>query len=135
MQLLAYCGLALVGPQGFVLCLGQDGHIEVETALTGTSCGVALSSASQENERTSRGAGLQVPGDHCGPCNDTALALDTFRLEPKHDLTDLAGNLIFMAAPGFYRTLHAFYTEGYSLSGRDAIASFPLFLRTTILLI
>ena len=125
--LLAYCGLALLGPQGLVLCQGQDGHIAVEAAPLGVYCGV--SSASQVGESSINEA-LHV--DHCGFCRDTALALDVVRVEPKRNLDDPVAWPILAAMP----TLRNKADLRFKVSPTRGISAvFPSLLRSTILLI
>ena len=70
--LVAYLLSFVLGIEGAVLCLGQDGHIEVETASADSTCGTS---------GPTRGvhAAIYIEGnasdkDHCGPCKDVPLA-------------------------------------------------------------
>jgi hypothetical protein len=61
---------------GLVLCIRADGHVEVKTAC-GCSHGQARSEVSQTDEPS---LSLSKPGhfsDHCGPCVDVPLSIDT----------------------------------------------------------
>lgn len=72
--LAAYLGLASVGAQGAVLCVGEDGHLAIEFGCSGDSCStsdtpdLALSTSSQ-----------------CGSCVDTPLLNDLARSTPHSD--------------------------------------------------
>lgn len=132
--LLTYCGIGLIGPQGLVLCLGQDGHVAVEAAPMGIYCGVAYDE-SEVGEKTHLTGDIQVHESHCGSCDDTALAFDSVRVESSRDLVDPIANSAFVVAPSLYHTPETFSTKVNRSSRKDSIAVFPLFLRTTILLI
>ena len=127
--LLAYCGLALLGPQGLVLCQGQDGHVAVEAAPLGAYCGDF--SFSPISERPAIDAALHV--DHCGFCRDTALALDVVRVEPKRNLVDPVSWPMPAVMPSLRNK--ADLCSKVSLMTRDHLAIFPSFLRSTVLLI
>ena len=127
---LAYCGLVLFGPRGFVLCLGQDGHVAVEAAATGVACGVVYS-ASEMGEQPSMLKGLQV--DHCGSCRDTALCLDVVRIEPKRDLVGLVATL--RTRLGLRHEFQVSSAVAHRLVGRDYTAVFPPLRCSTVLLI
>lgn len=71
--LVAYLLSLVLGIEGAVLCLGQDGHVEVETALADSTCGTSAptrgvhADISTEESASDKG--------HCGPCKDIPLAL------------------------------------------------------------
>ena len=63
----------LIRLDGVVLCLGQDGHIQLERATPNLNCKVSLPEQGVEST-------LSVPKDltnqyHCGPCKDIPLSL------------------------------------------------------------
>ncbi len=76
--LLAYLFTFAVRVDGLVLCLGQDGHMELETASADLTCEVfVVAVASPDAVLMPQDA---LAGDHCGPCTDIALVsagLDT----------------------------------------------------------
>ena len=109
--LLAYCGLALLGPQGLVLCQGQDGHVAIEAAPLGTYCGDF--SFSPISERPAIDAALHV--DHCGFCRDPVSWPMPAVMPSLRNKADLCSKV--------------------SLMTRDHLAIFPSFLRSTVLLI
>src|SRR3989338_10770664 len=53
---------------GFVLCLGEDGHIELENAVE-DKCGGAAGAAHSKNPVL-----FPVAEDHCGDCLDVRLS-------------------------------------------------------------
>ena len=71
--LLAYLFTVAVRVDGLVLCLGQDGHMELETASADLTCEVSVVAvASPDAIFMSQDA---LADDHCGPCTDIALVL------------------------------------------------------------
>ncbi len=131
--LLAYCSFGLMGPEGLVLCLGQDGHVAVEAAPSGIYCGF-VADTSEVGEQL-RLADMQTPESHCGVCRDTALLLDSVRVGSKRDLVYPMANLAFVVMPSFYLVSDSFSTKINRLFCKDSFAAVPSFLRTTILLI
>lgn len=73
---LALCVMAiiLVMPHSvhseLVLCIGQDGHLEIEFAEAGKCVDCLVSD--EHHSSSTRGIGLST--DHCGTCNDIRLA-------------------------------------------------------------
>jgi hypothetical protein len=66
--LLVICNLA----QGLVLCLGADGHIEIESAFHQRCNGPAHSDASDKNQLCCRADNEDCK--HCGPCIDVPIS-------------------------------------------------------------
>ena len=71
--LLAFLVLLPNGVEGFVLCRGEDGHLEIELARQG-SCFTCV----EADEHDFKGSTME--DSHCGSCVDMALAA-AFRLE------------------------------------------------------
>ena len=71
--LVAYLLSFVLGIEGTVLCLGRDGHVEVETALADSTCGTFVPTRGVQVAISIEGSALDK--DHCGPCKDIALAL------------------------------------------------------------
>jgi hypothetical protein len=71
--LLVYLFSFVMRVDGVVLCLGQDGHVELETASSDLTCGM---SAPVKGNHTSMSTpkGILDKG-HCGPCIDVPLTL------------------------------------------------------------
>jgi hypothetical protein len=133
--LLTYCSIGLVGSQGLVLCLGQDGHVAVEAAPMGAYCGVVfdhLGADAQDHLAYES----QTDDSRCGSCSDTALILDAVRVESNRDLIhqEVSPNLVVV--PGLdHPALDAFSTEVRRVFPQDSVSVVPAFLRSTILLI
>ena len=70
--LLAYLSISL-GINGVVLCLGQDGHIQLESAAPDLTCRVSLP-VPNTNPVLSDSDGV-LDQCQCGPCDDIPLAL------------------------------------------------------------
>lgn len=128
--LLAYCSFGLLGPQGLVLCLGQDGHVAVEAY-----CGVvdALPEVGNNDYLADE---IHVDDSHCGSCSDAALILDAARIESNRDQVYpvIVSNPLII--PGMdHLVFDAFLTKASRVSVQDSTIAFPSFLRSTILLI
>ena len=137
--LLAYLFTFAVRVDGLVLCLGQDGHMELETASVDLTCEVfVVAVASPDAIFMPQDA---LADDHCGPCTDIALVstgLDT--VVGRQTLVILAQEKIvksqfFAARTSFHRL--AILDEKPSVPPQQsAVAKDPLVsLRTIILLI
>ncbi len=137
--LLAYLFTFAVRVDGLVLCLGQDGHMELETASVDLTCEVfVVAVASPDAIFMPQDA---LADDHCGPCTDIALVsagMDT--VVGRQTLVILAQEKIvksqfFAARTSFHRL--AILDEKPSVPPQQsAVAKDPLVsLRTIILLI
>ena len=71
--LVAYLLSCLVRVDGIVLCIGQDGHIELESAAPDFSCKVPMPGKGKDIV-FSASQGL-IDQHHCGPCRDISLSL------------------------------------------------------------
>ena len=75
-SILALCGMAVIlaTPNAvhgeLVLCIGQDGHLEIEYARGGKCVDCLISD--DHHSSSARATGLST--DHCGACNDIRLA-------------------------------------------------------------
>ena len=69
--LTAYLLSFLLGIDGVVLCLGQDGHIELESAAPNLTCRESISVKGMDFLLSSP-EGL-AEENHCGPCKDIPL--------------------------------------------------------------
>lgn len=73
---LALCGIAAISAtshalQGeVVLCIGQDGHLEIETAEAGNCVDCLVRDGHQSNPSSVTGPAF---ADHCGACDDIRL--------------------------------------------------------------
>jgi len=73
-SLLIFLLTGQIGVQGYVWCLGEDGHAALEYAA-GDSCGPGA----QTQDRDCHGEGIfDLPSqdEHCGPCLDIPHSLD-----------------------------------------------------------
>ena len=73
--LTAYLLSFLLGIDGVVLCLGQDGHIELESAAPNLTCRESIPVKGMDSLLSSP-EGL-VEESHCGPCKDIPLIVST----------------------------------------------------------
>ena len=71
--LVAYLLSCLVRVDGIVLCIGQDGHIELESAAPDFSCKIPMPGKGKDIV-FSASQGL-IDQHHCGPCRDISLSL------------------------------------------------------------
>jgi hypothetical protein len=127
--LLASCSFGLLGPQGLVLCLGQDGHVAVEAY-----CGVVYDQP--QVGRNHSASEIRADENHCGSCSDSVLILDAIRTESSRDLVYpvLTSNPVII--PGMdHLAFDIFPTQARRVSIQDSTTAFPFFLRSTILLI
>lgn len=133
--LLVYLSNGLVCSENFVLCVGRDGHVEIEATSYEGHCG------------PERGPGTNAPllilgsrsiSSHCGPCVD--IALDTLDTLP---FTTLSKDQTPQAQGPEYRLLSIGLTKiQVPLLNRHQLAFTPLHkhasllaLRSTVLLI
>jgi len=137
--LLAYLFTFAVRVDGLVLCLGQDGHMELEAASAELTCEVSVAAVA------SLGA-LFMPqdalaDDHCGPCTDIALMLvgpDTVagRRAPVIPAQEENVKSQFFAARTSFHLLAILDEKRAAPLQQSAVAKDPLAsLRTIILLI
>lgn len=88
---LLLCLLALVGafasPKGLVLCVGENGHIAIETAVETTPCGVPMR----------EGDALDEPPVEA--CSDTALVQTALRSSADPEVAAPLALAILMPAP------------------------------------
>jgi len=132
--LLACCSFGLLGPQGLVLCLGQDGHVAVEAASMGAYCGVVYDQP--EVGRDHSASEIRVDENHCGSCSDSVLILDAIRTESNRDLVYSVPISNPVIIPGMdHLVFDTFPTQARRVSIQDSTTAFPSFLRSTILLI
>ena len=73
--LVAYLLSSLIRVDGVVLCLGQDGHVELENAASDLSCKVPPAGKGIPTLLFSLDGLLSL--DHCGPCQDFPLTLSS----------------------------------------------------------
>jgi len=132
--LVMYCTIGFIGPQGFVLCLGQDGHIAIESASIGVDCGFD-SDQSAVAERPHLAKDIRVPESHCGSCSDAALGLFFFRIDSNRDQGYLLADSIFVVMPSIFHDPVTLSAAADRWFDRDSRSAFPLLLRTSILLI
>ena len=77
-SILALCGMVVIlaTPNAvhgeLVLCIGQDGHLEIEYAEAGKCVDCLIS----DEHHSSSASATGLSTDHCGTCNDIGLAQD-----------------------------------------------------------
>lgn len=136
--LVAYLFSFVLRADGIVLCIGEDGHVELEAAAQDMSCGVL---APQQDAGVVQ-AVLQraLDGEHCGTCKDIPLVLADF-----NEIANANTPVLTSQDPTLEKELFtATHLYSYPLSDLDASQEIPpisvdLYLlaapRTTILLI
>ena len=78
----AYFSLLAGGAHGAVLCLGENGHIAIETAQNG-SCNRILPGFSLTNPPSHKPVISGPAKQHCGPCVDVDLStMHSYRMTP-----------------------------------------------------
>ncbi len=124
--------LLLTGPsgvQGYVWCLGEDGHAAFEEASSGL-CG-----PSSHHDHAAEAAAPEVDTDHCGPCLDLSIGPDATSRRLQEPL---ALALVAVASPPLFLPFVADYPSQAPAEAEPAIAPLPpLYLlcqRTVVLL-
>lgn len=115
-------------PQGFVMCLGVDGHLAVEATGEGGRCGAELSVQGIAD------ALINTNADHCGPCLDLTVVLSTIApgpSSPRHLVLSSQAALPVHPVPAVVRLG---FQSGF-LPHFPSNTSFLLSLRSTVLLI
>lgn len=135
---IAVCGYVCTLPltNAYVLCLSNEGHAQVEVA-SDDCCSSARASHESGSTATDQSASLSdCHGTSCGDCEDTAvgdlLVSETGRDKAGFDMPQLHS----------CELLRAVYVDHSSCAvapsippARVFLPSYPLFLRTTILLL
>jgi hypothetical protein len=124
--LLVICNLA----QGVVLCLGADGHIEIESAFHKRCAGPAHSGASDKNQSFYQSDNEDCK--HCGPCIDVPISFGfakIIRMPKQVNSTVSAPAAVVIAASDKLA-----FSAYNSASDTSSITSYFTPLRTIILL-
>jgi hypothetical protein len=124
--LLVICNLA----QGVVLCLGADGHIEIESAFHKRCAGPAHSDASDNNQ--SFGQTDNEDCKHCGPCIDVPISFGLAKISrmPKKLSSTVSAPAAFVVIASDKLTFSAYNL----VADTSNITSYFTPLRTIILL-
>jgi hypothetical protein len=69
--------LALLTLPGIVLCMGTDGHFELENASNNFKCDNIAESTHNGSSQLSRLTRIYSDKGHCGPCTDIAISIDS----------------------------------------------------------
>ncbi len=72
--LTAYLFLFVLHVDGIVLCIGEDGHVELEVAVQGAACGISAPQQDAASLLSADGPGA-LDKRHCGACKDISLVL------------------------------------------------------------
>lgn len=89
-SLLALCCMVMIsanplGPHGeWVLCIGQDGHLEVEVAEAGRCVDCLV-----QDEHQSIPPSVSSTGDHCGACTDIGFVNQETHVRPATKISKL----------------------------------------------
>ncbi len=134
--LLAYLLSVSLGIDGAVLCLGQDGHIQLESAAPDLTCRVSLPAPSADTVLFDSDGVLDQC--HCGPCNDIPLTLTSpdaiVSIKPLQ--SEAVKTQLVSATNSKFALRPIFTAMPEELNQRSSARHFPLAsLRTVILLI
>jgi len=134
--LLAIYPIAEHAWSGIILCIGADGHIELEDGKSG-DCATELGKATSETHFDHEISEME-PGEFedCGPCVDVALLTSPFDVQRA---SKIEGSSVFAFSPQL--TIHSVLPDDNRISARlpnpPEAAATPFFtpLRTIALLI
>lgn len=124
--LLVICNLA----QGVVLCLGADGHIEIESAFHQRCAGKSHTDASDKNQLFCQADNEDCK--HCEPCIDVPISFGLAKISrvPKQLNSTVSTPAAVVIAPSDKLDFSLFH----SASDTSSITSYFTPLRTIILL-
>jgi hypothetical protein len=118
-----------VNRDAWVLCLGADGHVEVEAATLGQCSDRAASDAAASSRTT---APVLATSD-CGPCVDVALASAPQALRAQNDLAKESAFMPAVSLLPIVEDIDPLFAQSTLIAESSSLHPFRASLRTIVL--